>query len=179
MDPRLSTSRKWNPLPSELLKQIQSVFKQSFSAHIGGGSIVAAGKIFPEEILISVGFRAEKSIRQANWVISIAYKKNIDNVLQLLHLAVDAAASLFEQTFSAESDKDFPRIWEEVDFEGRKIYVQFSSVNSELEAEADKLLGKKEDPEKVAQGDWDEDLDPAVIKAQLGIDDSGDEGDGH
>ncbi len=179
MDPRLSTSRKWSPLPTELMKQIQSVFKQNFSAQIGRGTIVAEGKIFPEEILISVGFRAEKAMRQANWLVSIAYKKNKDNVLQLLHLAVDAAASLFEQTFSAESDKDFPRLWEEVDFEGRKIYVQFTSANSELEAEADKLLGVKVEPGKVAQGDWDEDLDPEAIKAQLGIDDDDDEGEPH
>lgn len=178
MEPRLKTSSKWSPLPPELVRQIQSVFKKSFGSHLGGGTIEAAGKIFPQEILISVGFRSEKSIRQSNWMISIGYQKSKDNVLNLLHLAVDAAASLFEQTFAAENDSDFPRLWEEVDFEGRKIYIQFSTANSQLESEADKLLGVSGGSE-IAQGDWDDDIDPEAIKAQLGIDDDDDDGGGH
>jgi hypothetical protein len=176
MEPRLSTSRKWSPLPAELLQQIQSVFKQSFSKEIGGGTIEAAGKIFPEEILISVGFREKNSLKQSNFIISIAYQKNKDNVLKLLHLAVDAAASLFEQLFAADNDHDFPRLWEEVQFEGRTIYVQYDTTNSDLEAQADKLLGKGGSDQDVAQGDWDDDISAEQIKAQLGLDDDEDEG---
>lgn len=182
MEPRLSTSRKWTPLPEEFLGQIGSVFKQSFSSHIGTGSIEIEGKIYPEEILISAGFREHKALKQSNWAVSIEYKRNKDNVLKLLHLAVDALASLFEQYFAAESDQDFPRVWEEADFEGRKIYVEYNTINSSLESEADRILGEKASND-VAQGNWDDDteeINPEHIKAQLGINsDDDDDSEGH
>jgi hypothetical protein len=179
MEPRLSTSRKWTPLPEELITQIRSVFKQSFKSHIGQGSIEANGKIFPEEILVSVGYRAQNALKQSNFEISIAYKRNKDNVLKLLHLAVDASAALFEQFFAAENDHDFPRIWEEAKFENRSIYIQYNTVNSTLESEADRLLGES-DKNSLVQGEWDdaEEIEPKHVKASLGIDED-DEGEGH
>src|ERR1700745_2151359 len=105
MQPRLKTSKKWSPLPQELITQIQSVFQQSFQEYIKGGKIEAGGKIYPEEILIGVGFSTPGQLKQVNWEISIAYKKDKDNVLKLLHLAVDAVGALFEQTFTAEDDQ--------------------------------------------------------------------------
>lgn len=180
MEPRLSTSRKWTPLPKELIQQIRSVFKQNFKEQVGKGTIEADGKIYPEEILVSVGYREGKALKQANWLISIAYKRNKDNVLALLHIAIDAAAALFEQYFGAENDHDFPRIWEKVDFEKREIYVQYSTVNTELEAEADRILGQADSAE-VAQGDWnedDEDMDPEDLKRKLGVEGEDDDDGG-
>jgi hypothetical protein len=172
MQPRLSTSRKWTDLPPELTKQIRSVFQQNFKERLGKGGIEADGKIFPDEILIRVGYRQEKVLKQINWDISIQYKSNKDNVLKLLHMAIDAAAALFEQAFSAEDDSEFPRKWEEVDFEGRKIYVQYNTVNPRLESEADKLLGDAGEA-GLTGGAWeaDEDADPEDIKKRLGVDD--------
>ncbi|MBX3022536.1 MAG: hypothetical protein KF799_12760 [Bdellovibrionales bacterium] len=169
MQPRLKNSKKWSPLPQELIKQIQSVFSQSFREHIKGGKIEAGGRIYPEEILIRVGYKAPGNLKQANWDLSIAYKKDKDNVLKLLHLGVDAVGALFEQFFTSENDYDFPRTWEEIDFEGRKVFVQYDTTNNELESEADKLLGLDADSEDVAQGEWDE-ASADQIKASLGID---------
>lgn len=178
MEPRLSTSRKWNPLPKELLQQIQSVFKQNFTSNLKDTTVEASGKIFPEEILIQVSLKQKGTLKQAGWSVSIGYKTKKDNVMQLLHLSVDALASLFEQYFESENDHDFPRVWEEVDFEKRKIYVVYTTVNSELEAEADRWLGKASKSEDdVAQGDWDDDADPEMIKAQLGLTEDDEETD--
>ncbi len=169
MQPRLKTSKKWNAIPKELSAQIKQVFKQSFQSYIGGGTVFADGRIYPSEILMSIGFKpAGGGLRQFNWDISIEYKRDKDNVMKLLTMAVDVAGSLFEQFFTAENDHEFPRIWAEVDFEGKKVYVQYQTENRELEAEANKLLGLKED-EDLAGGDWDEDVDPEIIKAQLGL----------
>jgi hypothetical protein len=71
MEPRLSTSRKWSPLPKELLQQIQSVFKQTFSAHLKGTTVEASGKIFPEEILVEVSLKQTGVLKQAGFVVSI------------------------------------------------------------------------------------------------------------
>ncbi|NJL24214.1 MAG: hypothetical protein HC902_02870 [Calothrix sp. SM1_5_4] len=175
MHPRLKVSRKWTPLPPELIEQIQSVFRQNFREHIGDGVVEAGGRIYPSEILVQVGFRSQGSLRQSNFEISLEYNRNKDNVLKLLHLTMDAAGALFEQFFAAENDHDFPRIWEEVDFEGRKIFVQYTTTNSDLEAQADQLLGL-DAAEDLAQGEWDDDVDARTIKASLGLSDEDSEG---
>ena len=171
MHPRLKTSKKWTPLPKEFLKQIESVFKQTFKAQIGTGKVITDGRIYPEEILVSVGLKAAATgLKQSNFEISIEYKKNKDNVLNLLNLSVDVAASLFEQYFAAEDDQDFPRIWQEFDVDNRPVYVQYTTTNTDLENEANKLLGEYAD-EGLAGGDWEEDTGEAdAIKAKLGID---------
>lgn len=170
MQPRLKTSKKWTAIPKELSVQIKQVFKQSFATQIGGGTIFADGRIYPSEILMSVGFKpAGGGLRQFNWDISIEYKRDKDNVMKLLTMAVDVAGSLFAQLFESENDHDFPRIWTEVDFEGKKVFVQYQTENSELESEANKLLGVAEGEELVG-GEWEDDLSADDIKAQLGID---------
>lgn len=171
MEPRLKTSRKWTALPKEFLIQVQGVFKQSFAKEIGRGSIEVEGKIFPEEVLIRVSYKTPGSLKQSGFDISIAYKVPKDNVLTLLHTAVDAGASLMEQLFTANDDGDFPLTWEEVQFEKRTIYVKYSTTNSELESEANKLLGLGAGEDELAQGDWDEDESPETIKTRLGLSD--------
>jgi hypothetical protein len=54
---------------------------------------------------------------------------------------MDATASMMEEYFVANENLDLPRNWGEFLFDGKKIYLQFSSVNSTLESLADKLLG--------------------------------------
>lgn len=174
MQPRLSSSRKWTALPAEFLAQVRSVFEESFKKEIGKGSVAVQGKIYPEEILIRVSYKAPGTLKESGFDISVAYKQPKDNVLKLLHLAVDAGASLMEQLFTSDTDHEFPRLWEEVNFEKRVIFVQFSTENSELKAKADALLGEAEDEDAdLAGGAWDEDddLDPDELKAQLGLDD--------
>lgn len=172
MQPRLSSSRKWTAIPRELVTQIKTVFKQSFQQHIGKGTVSADGRIYPEEIVVSVGVKLESAgLKESHWLVSVAYKKGKDDVLKLINLALDAQGSLFEQFFTSENDYDFPRVWQEVDFEGRKIYVQYSTANQELEAQADKLLGIA-GSDDLAQGEW-EDLENAdSIKQRLGVADA-------
>lgn len=169
MQPRLSSSRKWTALPNELLTQVRSIFTESFQSHIGESSIHAEGRIYPQEILMGVSLVPREGLKQSGFEISLPYQKSKDNVLKLVHLALDAFGSLFEQYFAADDDQEFPRIWQEAELDGRKIYFQYTTTNTSLEAEADRLLGDagKDD---LAQGDWDEEVDPEQIKASLGID---------
>jgi hypothetical protein len=170
--PRLKTSKKWSPLPKEFLKQVESVFKQTFKAQIGTGKVFTDGRIYPEEILVSVGLKAASTaLKQSNFEISIEYKKDKDNVIKLLNLSVDVAASLFEQFFAADTDEEFPRVWQEFDVDNRPVYVQFTGTNTELEEKANQLLGEHAD-EGLTGGDWDEPTEGEAdaIKARLGID---------
>ena len=47
--------------------------------------------------------------------------------------------------FFKSTEMDYPRDWKRVDFDGREIFVQHTTVNSELEKQADKLLGEASD----------------------------------
>lgn len=177
MQPRLASSRQWTAFPKELITQVKSVFRQSFRDSIGEGVFDIDGRIYKEELLLRVAYKIPKSLKHSGFEISVGYVRDKDNVLKLIHLAIDAAASLFEQYFASEDDYDFPRKWESVDFENRQIFVQYSTTNKDLEEQADKLLGQAT-VEKLAQGDWDEDEGtPESIKAKLGVLDNEDDDD--
>ena len=168
MQPRLKTSQKWTVLPPELTVQMKAVLSESFAKHLDGRKVTADGRIYPGEILMLVGLDTPGRLRQEGFEISIAYAQPKDNVLKLLHLGMDAAGALFEQFFAAKTDEDFPRAWQKVDFEGREIFIQFTTVNNSLEAEANALLGLA-DADGVAQGEWEADIDASLVKAQLGL----------
>lgn len=169
MQPRLSSSRKWTVLPKELMAQVKSIFTESFQSHIGGDSIETEGRIYPEEILMRLSIVPQKGLKQRGFEVSLQYKKDKDNVLKLVHLAVDAIGSLFEQLFASQDDHDFPRVWQEVDFEGRTIFIQYTTANTALEDEANRLLGEHGNND-LAQGEWADDTSADQIKASLGID---------
>ena len=170
MEPRLKSSKKWTSFPNEYLKQIQTVFNKSFKLHLENGKILTEGRIYKEELLLKVGFLENKSIRQSNFEISIQYDKNKENAVQLIYLMIDVAATMMDEFFMAENDHDFPKVWQDYDVEGKKVYLQYSTTNDELENEADKLLGIDKDNNLVQQDD-DEVLDE--IKQSLGVDSEG------
>lgn len=175
MQPRLNTSRKWTAIPRELVTQIKTVFKQSFQQHIGKGTVSADGRIYDEEIVVSVGVKlTDQKLKESHWLVSVGYKKGKDDVLKLINLALDAQGSLFEQFFTSENDYDFPRTWQEVEFEGRKVYIQYSTENKELETQANKILGVQEG-EQLLGGDWEDLEDAETIKKRLGVSDDDDD----
>jgi hypothetical protein len=173
MQPRLKTSQKWTALPPELLGQMKTVLGENFREQIGTGSFEADGRIYPGEILIVTTTQRPGSLRQSGFEVSLAYRQSKDNVLKLLHLGVDAVGALFEQLFAAATDEEFPVLWSPVQFEGREVFVRYTTANTRLEAEADRLLAQSEE-DGIAGGDWDAEIDPALIKAQLGIGDDED-----
>lgn len=179
MQPRLPGSKRWTDVPREFIVQVEKILKTAFSEMLGKDRFVISGRIYPEEILMSFGVEHKDQIAHAHFEISIAYKKNKDNVLNLLNLSVDAAGALFSQYWDDETnDHDFPRIWQEIDFESRPIYVQFTTKNNQLEKAADTLLGVS-DETGLTGGEWgdEESESPEQIKARLGIaDDDDDDG---
>jgi hypothetical protein len=168
MEPRLPTSRQWTQFPAELLKQMRSVFQEGFGAQLGKATIEIEGRIYPQELLLSLGFSRSNQLKQPNFEISLGYDSKKDNVLKLMHTLFDAMGALFDQYFQLPDDSEFPRYWEEMDFEGKKLFVQYSTKNSKLEDEANKLLG-------VSGGDLlndEEDLSEEAlqeIKTKLGL----------
>lgn len=170
MEPRLKSSKKWTDIPKDYLKQVQGALKQSFPVQSKGGEWITEGRIYPSELLVRVGYLEKGRLHQANFEVSIEYDAKKDNVPDLLGLAIDVGASLLEEYFGAESNDDFPRLWQQFDVEKRQVFIQFSGTNSKLESEADRILGLKGD--EMLQGEADDDSEEMLkeIKARIGLD---------
>ena len=169
MNPRLESSKTWSSLPKELLDQINSIFSESFAAQLQGAKIKTEGRIYKEELLVRIGFIAKGRIKQTNFEASIAYNKKKENVLSLIHIAVDCLGSMFENYFK-DPDTEFPKTWSPFKLENKEVFLMHSSENSDLEKKADKLLNLQDDG-LVKNASNEQDFSPEQIKSKLGIKD--------
>lgn len=149
MKPRLASSKKWTAFPPEFLQQIDAVFRENFSKELKSAELIVEGRIYPQEILVRIGYLEAGRLKQANFEVSVEYSQEKNDAIQRINDAVDAAASLmveyFENEKNAKDELDFPLIWKEVPFNNGKLHIQFSTVNTKLEAQADALLGIKDE----------------------------------
>lgn len=142
MNPRLKSSKKWTSFPKEYLSQIEQAFRENFAKQLDKSKLIVEGRIYPEEVLLRVGVLEQGRLKQANIEASMDYSREKANAAEKIHHCIDAAASMLAEYFAADGDPDFPRNWTEYDFEKQKVYLQFTTVNSDLEAQADALLGE-------------------------------------
>lgn len=144
MKPRLKSSKKWTLLPPDFIRQIQELYEKNFKDLLDDQDILIEGRIYPEEILLRVGLRIPESIRQSNFEVSLEYSAEKDNAIEMIHVAVDAAASMMaEHLENPDEIIDFPEVWQKFPFENHEVYLQFNTINSDLEAQANALLGEK------------------------------------
>lgn len=147
MQPRLKTSKKWTAFPKEYVEQIQTVFHKNFSAQLTGKKLIIEGRIYPSEILLRVGISEKGHLRQANFEVSMDYGAKEKDAIERIHNCIDAAASMMMDYFEpkSEGEVEFPRTWQEYPFQGKKLFLQFTTENSDLEAQANALLGEDTD----------------------------------
>ncbi len=156
MDPRKKTSRgkKSTSLPKEFVDNVTDLFAKTFKKELKGRTIIVEGRIYPDEILLSVGFKeSETTLRQTNFEASIDHANQ--HVIKKLGICVDAISSMMEQYLSAGEDLDLPRAWTSFPFDRETIYLQSSGRNSALEAEANKMLGHERGDELIIAPDED------------------------
>lgn len=165
MNPRLKSSKKWTSFPKEYADQIQAVFKENFAQHLENAELIIEGRIYQEEIMLRVGYLEQGRLAQANFEVSMNYSQEQQDAVTRIHNCVDAAASMMLDYLENEGEVDFPYTWKEVPFQGKKIYLKFTTENSSLEAEANKLLGLSED-DLLHDEDREEDED-ALSRAEL------------
>lgn len=157
MIPRLKSSHKWTSLPPELCTQISDVFSETFASEAKIGKFVVEGRIYGQELLVRVGYLENGRLRQVNFEVSIDFNANKQNALELIHFAIDCAASFLQEYFAAEGEiEQFPRTWKAFTIDKKDVFIQVTTVNTHLEAEADRLLGKSADD--LVQGDDETDL---------------------
>ena len=172
MEPRLKTSKKWTSFPSEYMDKIEEVFREAFSQRMGSGSkLFIDGRFYKKELCLSIGYLPEKKIGQANFMISLDFNSQKENAVKTIYLAIDVAAAMMTQYLESNGeDSEFPRVWEETDFDGRSVYIQYSAVNTTLEAQADHLLGETTEDGLVRGDDYEDEID--LFKKTIGIDET-------
>jgi hypothetical protein len=144
MNPRKKESKKWSALPPDLAVQIKKVFEENFKAHLVGKTLKVEGRIYPTEVMMRVGINNKGELRYNNFEVSLDHSVAKENTVQQIHVAVDAIASLMADYFENEEEHEMPLVWAEYPFYNQKLWLQYSSVNPDLEAEANKLLGLDE-----------------------------------
>jgi hypothetical protein len=146
MNPRYKISLKWTSFPIELSEQIRSVFVQNFEKELGKTmSLSVDGRIFQKEITLRVGLHSKGSLKHFNFEASVDLPKNAaadeNKIFETISIAVDCLASLVAEYFENDQEIEIPYVWTETTFEGKKLWIQHSTENPDLEAEANKLLG--------------------------------------
>lgn len=169
MEPRLSTSKSWTQFPKEYLDQIHRVFADSFRDELRGSDLSVDGRIYAEEILLRVGYLERGRLKQNNFEVSVTYAANKDNAIEMIHTCIDAAASMMAENFS-EEDPEFPRQWQAYDFEKKKIYLRYSTVNTDLEKQADALLGLDNEDLYSSQAETEDAFSHAEVDPRLNLD---------
>lgn len=145
MTPRRPESKNWTGLPEEFRLKARTVFEQNFKAEAQQGDFFIDGRIYPREILVRVGFRKHGRLKQANFEVSMDHSPD-QKAMEKLFIGIDALGAVFETHFEHEKegetdDVDYPLTWQEFDFEETPLHLKFSTTNTELEAEADRILG--------------------------------------
>lgn len=75
LTPRLPTSTTWTNLPSEFSAKIKTIFENQFKVEAGYGEFMVDGRIYPDEVVIRIGFLEEGRLKQINFEASIDLPK--------------------------------------------------------------------------------------------------------
>ena len=153
MNPRKKESKKWTKLPNDFSIQIKTVFEQNFKPHLQGKKLTVEGRIYPSEIVLRVGLNQKGELRCHNFEVSMDHSKELQNAISQIHIGVDAIASLMVDHFDSDEDHEMPLVWQEYPFEKQTIWLQCSSENSDIEAEANKLLGLSNEDALLAESE--------------------------
>lgn len=144
MNPRLPTSKKWTSVPPEFLQQIRESLEKLWGEKNPGTKFFAEGRIFPQEIVARIGILAPGRLAQSNFEISSELNPK-EPLMEQLTAAFDAALALGDEYLTAGEEANsglYPRLWKEFKYAGKSHFFQFSTVNTELEAEANRWLGE-------------------------------------
>lgn len=142
MQARLSQSKSWTQFPSEFLEQVQELVAETFEDHlIEDAALHLDGRIYPEEIVFRLGIHTPGQLKQSNFDVSADYKADSQNAKKVMNHCIEASAAMMAEFFDMGEDEDFPRQWMEFNFEGTPLFIRYTTENTALEAEADRLLG--------------------------------------
>ena len=153
MDPRLKSSTQWTPFPDELCQQIAQVLTERFSSEYGleKAQFSVTGFIYKEELIGCYGLRREGQLKQPNFEVSMDYEAEEDNVLERIQNSMDVVEHLWTELLEEDfEDGHLSRQWQPLEIDKKTYFCRYSTVNTQLEEEANRLL--LEDEKKLVYG---------------------------
>lgn len=170
MTPRDPSSKKWTALPLEFREKAALVFNQNFKVESLEGEFFVEGRIYPAEIVMRAGYIEKNRLKQTNFEVSMEHMPP-ESAMEKLFLGVDVLGSVFETHFEhlredEIEDVEYPVTWEEFDFDDSKVHLRFSTANTRIEADANKLLGI-DDGEELFVGEKGNDLENDALSHAL------------
>jgi hypothetical protein len=125
-----------------------------------------------EKLLTTTPSEAEAPQTQDDYLfsnLSASDSSSENQTMKKLYTCIDALGGIMEEYFQLKNDEDldFPLRWQPYDFEGEKIYLQHSTINSRLEEEANRLLGLIDDQLVHDQSGVEKDSEDALANAAI------------
>lgn len=179
----------WTELPVEFTEKIRQIFSDQFKIESNHGDFIVEGRIYPEEIVIRLGYLERGRLKQINFEASMDIPKRApeaeeaepvldadeqlstkkSGTMDLIYTGIDVLGSVMEEYFEIddEDELDVPDRWKEFTFEGSQVYLQYSTVNTRLEDEANRLLGILTDELVVEEGETEDALAKAEVDSDL------------
>jgi hypothetical protein len=143
MDPRLKTSTQWSPFPEELCEQMVATLRERFEEEYGleDMEFIVEGRIFPGEILTRVGLAVDGQLKQHNFEFSFEYDNEKEQTLECIQNSMDVIEHVWTEFLEEDmEDSEMPREWQSMPLNKIMYFFKYTTLNSRLEAEADKLL---------------------------------------
>ena len=142
MQGRRKESYKYTPFPKEYCQQIQSVLQDYFASKLPKVRWIVQGHIYAKEICILVGFVPEKRLQQKNIILSMDFDPQEEKCKEKVEKCMDLLSDLLKHHLQGVWPHSLQ--WEKITLRNKEeeIYFKTSTLNTELEAQADRLLAK-------------------------------------
>lgn len=157
LSPRNEENKSFSLLPPELLETILEIFKDTFQEESTKGDFFCLGQVHQGEILLRLGYVEKGSIKQVNFDTSIDVEPNEPHVTDLLDELIVGTKELFINYFKNKNLEDFSYYWNPLETsKNHAIFYKYDATNTQLEAEANKLLGEENLDSSLIHGDMEE-----------------------
>ena len=143
MTPRLKTSTKWSPFPQELSELITETLNERFADEydLEDSEFLVEGRIYSDEILTRIGLPVEGQLKQYNFEFSFEYDNQKEQTLERIQKSMDVIEHVWLEFLEEDKeDGEMPREWQSMPYDGIQYFFKYSTINTNLEAEADRLL---------------------------------------
>ncbi len=122
---------------------IKEIIGKNFKNFVKKKKVVVEGLIFESEIVMRIGFLDENNgIKQVNFEASTEYSIQSNNIMNQIYFCVDALGAMIDQYIKADEDIELPTLWTKFDIDGKAVYLQTSTENTDLETAANDLLNE-------------------------------------
>lgn len=146
----------FSKLPKDITEAIAEILTETFQSQSEKGTFKAQGHVYASEIVLRAGYLESGRISQINFDLSIKTSPQSQQAVKDLDELTAVAKELFVSYFKSENLEDFSYTWKPYPTTSAKpIHYKYDGTNTNLENEADKLLGENQN-ESLVIGDMSE-----------------------